>query len=57
MVRRSQKLMTGWSFTMPDSNTRSVDLPHTWNGKMVRTAEMITCVISVFIKSIYKACL
>ena len=25
--------MTGWSFTMPDSNTRSVDLPHTWNGK------------------------
>ena len=33
MVRRSQKLMTGWSFTMPDSNTRSVDLPHTWNGK------------------------
>ena len=33
MVRRSQKLMTGWSFTMPDGNTRSVDLPHTWNGK------------------------
>ena len=33
MVRRSQKLMTGWSFTMPDGNTKSVDLPHTWNGK------------------------
>lgn len=33
MVRKSEKLMTGWLFTSPDGNTKSVELPHTWNGK------------------------
>lgn len=58
MVRRSQKLMTGWSFTMPDSNTRSVDLPHTWNGKDGQDGGndymRDQC---IYQKSIYKACL
>ena len=33
MVRKSEKLMTGWLFTSPDGKTKPVDLPHTWNGK------------------------
>lgn len=33
MVRKSEKLMTGWLFTSPDGNTKPVELPHTWNGK------------------------
>lgn len=32
MLRRTTPILEGWSFTSPNGNTSTVNLPHTWNA-------------------------